>query len=139
LAKAAKMSRFAVTAVLLLAVAGGCSKRSENDLAAARLENEAITMDLAKARSDVEALKSELNRSKADAASARAELAKARAEADEKLGRETAEFFMTALSRDDRAQALSVCTADQAGRVYMLSRSGWSWKISSQTITPERD
>jgi hypothetical protein len=119
------MSRRGVTAALLLALAAGCSNQSERDLAVARLENEA--------------LRAEVDKHKADAASARAELAKARDEADEKFCRETAEFYMAALSQSDKTMARSVCTADQAAAVYVLSKSGWGWKITSQTVTPERD
>ena len=89
------MFRYGVTAVLLLALVAGCSQQSERDLAAARAENEA--------------LRAEIDKHKADAAAARAELAKVRTEADEKLCRETAEFYMTALSQSDHATARSVC------------------------------
>jgi hypothetical protein len=125
------MSRYGAIAVLLVA-ALGCCKQSANDVAASRAECEALKSDIARAAAEVETLKSELDKS-------RAELARVRAEADEKLGRDTAEFFLTALARMDGDEARSVCTAAYARRVYVLSRSGWGWQIVSQTIAPERD
>jgi septal ring factor EnvC (AmiA/AmiB activator) len=135
-----QMSRYAVTAFLLLPACVGCSNRSESDLAAAKAENDSLKSELTKAEADIKALNSELEKSREDAAATRAELNKARSEAEEQESREVAAFFLTALAESgDQNEARSVCSQEYAKRLYGFNQREIAWKISSQTVSPERD